>query len=121
MRKERADWRGSGLEKQEDHPVFLDESSVNIDLTRRYGRAIGKTRVHGHAPLSTPRAQTVLASMRLNGQMTHTTYTGGTTGQRFLEYLKDILIPISDWISRCHNATPLYTAHAMMDIINKYF
>ena len=69
------------------------ESSVNIDLTRRYGRAIGKTRVHGHAPLSTPRAQTILASVRLNGQTTHTTYTGGTTGQRFLEYLKDILIP----------------------------
>ena len=93
MRKERTDWRGSGLEKQADHLVFLDESSVNIDLTRRYGRAIGKTRVHGHAPLSTPRAQTVLGSVRLNGQMTHTTYTGGTTGQRFLEYLKDILIP----------------------------
>ena len=48
MRKERTDWRGSGLEKQADHLVFLDESSVNIDLTRRYGRAIGKTRVHGH-------------------------------------------------------------------------
>lgn len=121
MRKERTDWRGSGLEKQADHLVFLDESSVNIDLTRRYGRAIGKTRVHGHAPLSTPRAQTVLASMRLNGQMTHTTYTGGTTGQRFREYLKDSLIPISDWISHCHNAAPLYTAQAMMDIINKYF
>ena len=106
MRKERTDWRGSGLEKQANHLVFLDESSVNIDLTRRYGRAIGKTRVHGHAPLSTPRAQTVLGSVRLNGQMTHTTYTGGTTGQRFLEYLKDILIPISDWISHCHNTTP---------------
>ncbi|PWM34305.1 MAG: IS630 family transposase, partial [Oscillospiraceae bacterium] len=38
MRKERTDWRGSGLEKQADHLVFLDESSVNIDLTRRYGR-----------------------------------------------------------------------------------
>lgn len=107
--------------KQADHLVFLDESSVNIDLTRRYGRTIGKTRVHGHAPLSTPRAQTVLGSVRLNGQTTHTTYTGGTTGQRFLEYLKDILIPISDWISHCHNAAPLYTAQAMMDIINKYF
>ena len=36
--------------------VFLDESSVNIDLTRRYGRVIGKTRVHGHAPTEhTPR------------------------------------------------------------------
>ena len=73
MRKERTDRRGSGWEKQADHLVFLDESSVNIDLTRRYGRAIGKTRVHGHAPLSTPRAQTVLASVRLNGQTTHTT------------------------------------------------
>lgn len=106
MRKERTDWRGSGLEKQADHLVFLDERSVNIDLTRRYGRAIGKTRVHGHAPLSTPRAQTVLGSVRLNGQTTHTTYTDGTTGQRFLEYLKDSLIPISDWISHCHNTTP---------------
>ena len=41
----------------------------------------------------TPRARTVLGSVRLNGQTAHTTYTGGTTGQRFLEYLKDILIP----------------------------
>ena len=48
MRKERTDWRGSGLEKQRNRLVFLDESSVNIDLTLRYGRAIGKTRVHGH-------------------------------------------------------------------------
>lgn len=52
MRKERTDWRGSGLEKQADLLVFLDESNVNIDLTRRYGRAIGKTRVHGHAPFT---------------------------------------------------------------------
>ena len=35
MRKERTDWRGSGLEQQTDHLVFLDESSVNIDLTLR--------------------------------------------------------------------------------------
>ena len=84
MRKERTDWRGSGLEKQADHLVFLDESSVNIDLTRRYGRAIGKTRVHGHAPLSTPRAQTVLGSMRLNGQMTHTYCINDALGQECL-------------------------------------
>ena len=34
MRKERTDWRGSGLEKQADHLVFLDESSVNIKTVR---------------------------------------------------------------------------------------
>ena len=83
MRKERTDWRGSGLEKQANHLVFLDESSVNIDLTRRYGRAIGKTRVHGHAPLSTPRAQTILGSVRLNGQTTHTSIQAVQRGSAF--------------------------------------
>ncbi len=62
--------------------------------------------------MSTLRAQTVLGSVRLNGQTTHTTYTGGTTGQRFLEYLKDILIPtlhkgdivVMDNIWKCRTA-----------------
>ena len=32
--------------------MLLDESGVNIDMTRRYGRAIGKVRVHsGFHPL----------------------------------------------------------------------
>jgi len=73
--------------------VFLDESGVNIDMTRRYGRAIGKARVHCSAPLNTPTSQTVLASVRLNGQITYTMYSGGTTGERFLDYLKNVLIP----------------------------
>ena len=73
--------------------MFLDESGVNIDMTRRYGRAIGKARVHCSAPLNTPTSQTVLASVRLNGQITYTMYSGGTTGERFLDYLKNVLIP----------------------------
>ena len=52
--------------------VFLDESGVNIGMARRYGRAIGKARVHGSAPLNVPTSQTVLASVRLNGQITDT-------------------------------------------------
>ena len=36
VQEERTAWRESGLEKQADCLVFLDESSVNIDLTRRY-------------------------------------------------------------------------------------
>ncbi len=73
--------------------VFLDESGVNIGMTRRYGRAIGKARVHGSAPLNVPTSQTVLASVRLNGQITYTMYPGGTSGERFLDYLKNVLIP----------------------------
>lgn len=73
--------------------MFLDESGVNIGMTRRYGRAIGKARVRGSAPLNVPTSQTVLASVRLNGQITYTMYPGGTTGERFLDYLKNVLIP----------------------------
>ena len=93
MREKRTAWRESGLSDKRNQLVFLDESSVNIDMTRRYGRAVGKKRVHGHAPLSKPRSQTVLGSVRLNGQTTHTMYPGGTTAKRFIEYLKNVLIP----------------------------
>ena len=49
--------------------------------------------MHCSAPLNTPTSQTVLASVRLNGQITYTMYSGGTTGERFLDYLKNVLIP----------------------------
>ena len=63
-----------------DTLVFLDESGVNIDMTRRYGRAVGKARA-------------VLSSVRLNGDTAYTTYSGGTTGDVFVDYLENILIP----------------------------
>jgi len=76
-----------------DHLVFLDESGVNTDLTRPYGRSKAGERVVDHAPLNTPRTMTVLSSMRMNGEKAFTTYIGGTTGERFVSYLKNTLIP----------------------------
>lgn len=73
--------------------VFLDESAVNIDLQRNYGRSIGKKRVVDRAPVNTPRSLTVLGSIRCDGSTTYTTYPGGTTGDRFVAYLKNVLIP----------------------------
>ncbi len=76
-----------------EHQVFLDESGVNTNLTRRYGRAPSSQRVVDHAPLNTPKTTTVLSSIRFNGEKVFTTYQGGTTGERFLTYLKDTLLP----------------------------
>ena len=73
--------------------VFLDESGVNTNLTRRYGRAFGKERVTDSVPLNKPKNTTILSSMRLDGSVAYTTYSGGTTGARFIEYLKETLIP----------------------------
>ena len=40
-----------------DKLVFLDESGVNTDLSRRYGRAIGGERSVDKVPLNTPAIQ----------------------------------------------------------------
>lgn len=46
-----------------------------------------------HVPLNTPQRLTVLSSMRWDGRTAFTTYPGGTTGERFVTYLKEVLIP----------------------------
>jgi len=64
-----------------EHLVFLDESGVNTDLTRLYGRAPSSQRAIDHTPLHTPQTMTVLSSIRLDGEKAFTTYQGGTTAK----------------------------------------
>lgn len=93
VREKRKQWKESIKPEMAEHLVFLDESGVNTDLTRLYGRAPSSQRAVDHAPLNTPRTTTVLSSIRLNGEKAFTTYQGGTTGERFVQYLKEILLP----------------------------
>lgn len=72
--------------------MFLDESGVNTDLVRRYGRSRGKSRVVDHVPLNKPRVTTIVSSIRLDGTTAFTDFTGSVTGERFKDYLKDTLI-----------------------------
>ena len=73
--------------------VFLDESGVNTDMTRIYGRSKKGTRSVDKTPLNTPANTTILPSVRLNGETCYTTYSGGTTGKKFVDYLENMLIP----------------------------
>lgn len=91
--QKRNEWLENLKEYNADKLVFLDESGVNIDMTRRYGRAIGKTRAVDKTPENTPQNTTILSSIRLNGKTAYTTYSGGTTGDIFVDYLENHLIP----------------------------
>ena len=73
--------------------VFLDESGVNINLTRRYGRAIGKERVHDYAPLNTPKSTTMLSSICMDGTMIHKEFSGAVNREHFLDYVTNSLTP----------------------------
>ena len=69
--------------------VFIDESGVNTDLTRIYGRAIDGKRCDGKVPLNTPQNTTILSSVRYNGETVYTVYQCGTTSDKFAGYLKN--------------------------------
>lgn len=76
--------------------MFLDESGINTDMTRLYGRALSKERAVDNTPLNTPTTTTILSSIRMNGEIAYTTYTGGTTAERFRDYLENVLLPTLD-------------------------
>ena len=87
-------------EKQENHVelpvdklVFLDESGVNIDMVRRYGRAKNKNRVNDYAPVNTPKKTTLVSSVRLDGTQAYEFFQGSLNGKNFLSYVKNTLIP----------------------------
>lgn len=73
--------------------VFLDESGINTDMNRRYGRSKGKRRVVDSAPLNTPASTTLLSSIRLDGTTVPVSFQGALNKERFLEYLKNSLVP----------------------------
>ncbi len=73
--------------------VFIDESGINTNLTRIYGRAAGGERCNDKVQLNTPQNTTILSSIRYNGETVYTVYQGGTTSDKFADYLKNILAP----------------------------
>lgn len=92
MQRERSEWKERRFSPEK--LVFLDESGINTNLVRRYGRSVGKKRVVDAAPLNTPRTTTVLSAMRADGPCACITYEGGTTRERFLKYLRETLLPV---------------------------
>ena len=93
VREKRKNWREHIQENDAEHLVFLDESGVNTNMTRHYARSPKNERAVDSTPINTPCNTTILSSVRLNGKTCHTVYQGGTTQERFGEYLKTVLIP----------------------------
>ena len=89
----RKNWTENLSRYDKNNLVFIDESGVNTDLTRIYGRAAGGTRCVDKVPLNTPKNTTILSSIRLNGETTYTSYQGGTTSDKFADYLQNVLAP----------------------------
>lgn len=93
MKEKREQWKEFAANHERDKLVFLDESGINTDMTRRYGRAVGKARVIDHVPCNTPKNTTIVSSMRLEGTCAYDVIDGSMNGERFLEYVQNVLVP----------------------------
>ena len=58
-----------------------------------YARAKGGERAIDAIPLNTGKTTTMLSSMRLNGEKVCTTFPGAVNGEKFKEYLRELLAP----------------------------
>jgi transposase len=73
--------------------IFLDESGVNIAMTRRYARALKGKRARGSAPINYGKNITMLGALDRNGMVAVMTVDGPTDSDVFMTFIDQILIP----------------------------
>ena len=89
----RATWRRkvSGIDPEK--LIFMDESGVTTEMTRRYGRARGGRRLREGVPAGHWRTLSVLGAIRRSGWVAAMTIEAATDGEVFLAYLERVLGP----------------------------
>jgi transposase len=73
--------------------IFLDESGVTTEMTRRYGRAERGARVGEGTPGGHWRTLTIMGAIRMSGWVATMTIEAATDGEIFLAYLEQVLCP----------------------------
>lgn len=71
--------------------MFLDETSLDTKMTRRYGRAYRGHRLLTHTPFGHWKTLTFLAGLRVNGLTAPLVVDGPMNGELFLAYVKQQL------------------------------
>ena len=73
--------------------VFVDESGITTEMTRRYGRALHGARVDEGVPAGHWRTLTVLGAVSVSGWVAVMSVEAATDGDVFLAYLEHVLCP----------------------------
>ncbi len=73
--------------------VFLDETSANTKMTRRYGRAAVGERVIGAVPHGHGKTTAFVAALRADGLVAPMVIDGAMNGDVFVAYAEQVLVP----------------------------
>lgn len=93
MKAKREAWREEMRSLDPDKLVFIDESGVQGNMTRLYGRLIGGERLKESAPGGHWNITTLLSAIRHDGSTESMTIQGATTAEVFKAYIVKILCP----------------------------
>jgi transposase len=74
--------------------VFLDESGSHISMTREHAWAAVGERVLGQVPRNRGKVLTMIGALTLEGVEALMTVEGGTSGEVFLRFVHQHLVPI---------------------------
>ena len=73
--------------------VFIDETGVNLSMTRRYGRSQDGARVYDERPGSKGKNITLIGAMSDEGLIASMTFSGSLNTDTFLIFIEKILLP----------------------------
>jgi transposase len=73
--------------------IFIDETGVNLAMTRRYGRGIDGMRAYDDRPGSKGKNMTVIGAMSDQGLIATMTFPGSLNTASFLVFIEQILLP----------------------------
>lgn len=93
MKRKRRQFQKEVTRLAVEHFKFLDESSINIDLTRLYGRAAPGERVVDRVPQPSGPQTTTLAIIGWNGISAPLVLSGSVNGTVFSGYIKQCVVP----------------------------
>ena len=74
------------------HLVFIDETSVNTNMTRAYGRGLEGERVIGRVPFAAWQTLTFVAALRCESMTAPMLIKGAMNGEAFLAYVEQCLV-----------------------------
>jgi transposase len=78
---------------REKHIVFVDETGVNLQLARRYGRARAGMRAIGSVPKNYGESVSLIGAIDQSGLIASFAVRGATDTQAMLVFLTEILLP----------------------------
>ena len=93
VKRKRSQFQKEVAELDVEHFKFLDESSINIDLTRLYGRAAPGERLVDSVPQPSGPQTTTLAVIGLNGVSAPLVLPGAGNGTLFYGYIEQCVVP----------------------------